>query len=135
MQRFFANLKVPKKPSGSGDKNPQTSTSPPPSSATVHKPALKPEFIVPPMPHPCPHDHLALLATPEGLLIRPHTPGYLPDAHIRVSWGKSVKLEEIDGPGESNGEDWSESVVVYGILGTMELFECTSPSLLQFRAL
>lgn len=142
---------------------------------------LKPKFLVPPVPSPCPHDHLALVITERGLLIRPHKvvrtkneqfdtrgdgnegklseesedQGHAPAERVdndtrntddaielndnegsakettcvRLSWGKYVNVEEIPVRGENLVEDgneveidWSESVVVYGIVGIMELF-------------
>lgn len=79
------------------------------------------------MPHPCPHDHLALLVTKEGLLIRPHIPGQpsVPKdttPYVRVSWGKNVKVEEIT-PKEDDAEiEWGDGTIVYGILGVLDLF-------------
>jgi hypothetical protein len=122
MKKFFSSLKAA--PKSSSNAAAQRPTSPPSTTTTVHTPGLKPEFVVPPMPHPCPHDHLALLPTPEGLLIRPHAPGLVPETHVRIQWGKNVHLDEINSPGDYNEDDWSQSVVVYGIIGTMELFEC-----------
>jgi hypothetical protein len=122
MKRFFSNLKVQK---SSSSNNVTKSTSPTPSVTTVHTPSLKPEFKIPPMPHPCPYDHLALLVTPAGLLIRPQSPGITPATHVRLTWGKHVKVEEMQGSGDAEDADWANSVVVYGIIGMMELFDGT----------
>lgn len=98
----------------------------PPSAlpATTHAiPALQPKFMLPPTPHPCPHEHIAILASHEGLLLRPHLPqGVLPESHVRIAWGKEGLIQEIQTDGEGGGLDWSESVVVYGIVGIMSLF-------------
>lgn len=98
----------------------------PPSTlpTTTHTiPALQPRFTLPPTPHPCPHEHIAILASPEGLLLRPHLPqGVLPESHVRIAWGKEGLVEEIQTDGEGGGLNWAESVVVYGIVGIMNLF-------------
>lgn len=89
---------------------------------TAHTVGLQPKFLVPPLPHPCPHEHIEVLATQKGLLLRPHLKnGTRPESHVRVTWGKDGKVEEINTPGEE-GQDWSESVVVYGIIGVISLF-------------
>jgi hypothetical protein len=107
-------------------KSPKSSSSKPP--APVHKdlightPALQPKFVVPPVPHPRPHDHIAILPTEEGLFLRPH--GTRPDdsdSYIRIGWGKSPKFEEFRGSVENVGS-WSSAVIVYGIVGILELF-------------
>ena len=99
------------------------------SNPTVpHTTGLQPKFVVPAVPQPYPHTHLAILVTEEGLLIRPHVfesgiedqTEWLPC--IRVSWGKSVKVEEIE---LSEKLDWNEGVIVYGIVGILELFSCS----------
>jgi hypothetical protein len=80
--------------------------------------------MIPPTPHP-PHEHLAVLATPDGLLIRLHAIGVDIAHHVKISWGKRVEVSEQDGDGE-DAHDWSESVVVYGIVGFLELFSSAS---------
>ncbi|KAF9477543.1 hypothetical protein BDN70DRAFT_810519 [Pholiota conissans] len=97
--------------------------------------ALQPKYVVPAFPHPRPHTHLALLATKEGLLIRPHCPAeegggdaMAEAGGVRVAWGKEGRIEEVDGAllGELAGDaDWKGSVVVYGIVGILELFSCS----------
>ncbi|ESK89839.1 hypothetical protein Moror_824 [Moniliophthora roreri MCA 2997] len=105
---------------------------PAPTNPTVpHTTGLQPKYIVPPIPHPHPHDHLSILPTRDGLLIRPHIPeieakskaGVI--SHVRISWGKSVKLEELSGNGEIPGADWKDAVIVYGIVGVLELFSAS----------
>lgn len=128
MKRFFTKAskpfvasKAPIEASSDG-----TSHAPGPTSTMVHTPTLQPKYIVPPVPHPCPHDHLAILVTGDGLLIRSHIPGQSrAESHVRVSWGKVVKLEEIPNAGEQY--NWDESVVVYGILGVLELYSSEHP--------
>jgi len=101
------------------------------SSAPGHTPAhtvgLKPKYLVPPIPHPCPYDHLALLVTKEGLLIRQHIPGHdrktgKLNSYVRIAWGKPVQVEEVVDSTNAGDVDWSDSVIVYGIIGVLELF-------------
>jgi phosphatidylinositol 4-phosphatase len=120
MRRFFD--KVTKKP-GSPSKTRFLPESPPPvpHSALPHHPTgLQPSYAVPPLPHPYPHEHIAIIASKGGLLLRPHLPGLdHPASHVRISWGKTMSIEEVEGESDV---DWSESVVVYGIIGTLGLF-------------
>ena len=102
-----------------------------------HTTGLQPKFVVPAVPQPYPHTHLAILVSKDGLLIRPHVHGsgieqteWLPC--IRVSWGKSVKVEEIESHQLSEKLDWNEAVIVYGIVGILELFSCSFLILLGF---
>jgi hypothetical protein len=100
--------------------------SPPGQPATAT--GLHPGFSLPSVPHPCPHDHLALLPSKDGLLIRPYVSGSplvnsFPYSYLCISWGKSNKIEEFEKLEEDN-LDWTESVVVYGIAGMVELFTC-----------
>ena len=95
-----------------------------------HTTGLQPKFVVPAVPQPYPHTYLAILVTKEGLLIRPHVLGSGIDQTewlqcIRVSWGKSVKVEEIERHQLSGKLDWNEGVIVYGIVGILELFSCS----------
>lgn len=89
---------------------------------TGHTTGLRPKDIVPPVPHPCPHDHLTLLVTKEGLLIRPYTPELSGStAHVQIAWGKAVRVEEINSSGADEAE-WEKGVIVYGVIGILELF-------------
>jgi hypothetical protein len=88
----------------------------------IHVPALQPKYVVPPVPHPCPHDHILALVTKDGLLLRPQIPGQdgKSESYVRLAWGKGIKVNEV-----TNGEeehDWSDSVVIYGIIGGLELY-------------
>lgn len=92
---------------------------------------LQPKYVVPPIPHPCPYDHLALVVTRDGLLIRQHVPGRdhkteRPCSYVRIAWANPVKIEEASPGHEPEGDnvDWSDSVIVYGIIGVLELFSC-----------
>ncbi|KAJ7449948.1 SacI homology domain-containing protein [Mycena latifolia] len=118
MKRFFSKASKPFAPSTS---------SPTPSNITApHTTGLQPKYVVPPVPM-SPHDHIALLVTPAGLLLRQHILGRGPNdpgptTHLRLSWSKTVKVEELPGSGEADGIDWTKSVIVYGIVGVLELF-------------
>lgn len=99
-------------------------------SPMVHQPTdLQPKIAVPEALYP--YTHLAILASKEGLLIRPHITGSDVDQTecppcIRVPWGKSIDVEEIQSYQLSEELNWSESVIVYGIVGILELFSCSS---------
>ena len=117
------------KPQATGSTNTSNSTHVNGSAVNVipNPRGLQPKDVVPAVPQPSPHAHLALLATKEGLLIRPH-PGdgnatQEPDSYVRVRWGKGGAVEELH-PEENEVLDWSESVVNYGIVGILELFAC-----------
>ncbi|KAJ7109515.1 SacI homology domain-containing protein [Mycena epipterygia] len=123
MKRFFSKASKPFAPSTSSPGSPSTTTAP-------HTTGLQPKYVVPPVPHPCPHDHIALLVTPAGLLLRQYIPGRGPNdpgptTHLRLSWSKTVKVEELSGDGEADGADWTGSVIVYGIVGVLELFSAS----------
>ncbi|TFK62545.1 hypothetical protein BDN72DRAFT_964483 [Pluteus cervinus] len=169
MKRFFAKASKPFFRSVSIEDDAASISSTGTLTQATHSGQLKPKFLVPPIPHPCPHDHLALVVTKKGLLIRPHVArrsdssaytegnalqedgnaedgveddsnvagevGSGPISCVRVTWGKNVKVEEIQvdngkiggtssalGNAEDNEVDWSDSVIVYGIVGILELF-------------
>ncbi len=92
----------------------------------THTTGLQPKFTVPPLPHPCPHEHISVLATSQGLLLRPHLKNGHSESHVRISWGKEAKVEEIHNDGESEEADWSDSVIVYGLIGVLNLFTGTN---------
>jgi len=116
MKRFFAK---PSKLLAKDDTSLGSNQPPNP----VQPVGLPPKYIVPAVPHPCPHDHIALLATTNGLLLRPQAPDYSPpNSYVRIHWEKIVKVVEINDPEEQI--DWSGSVVIYGIVGVLELFSC-----------
>ncbi|KAG5645592.1 hypothetical protein DXG03_005730 [Asterophora parasitica] len=105
----------------------QTPGSAAPGHISSHNVGLQPKYLVPPIPHPCPYDHLALLVTKDGLLIRQHLAGHdpkteKPNSYVRVVWGRTVKVEEIVDAAGASEVDWSDSVIVYGIVGILELF-------------
>ncbi|EGN95512.1 hypothetical protein SERLA73DRAFT_113095 [Serpula lacrymans var. lacrymans S7.3] len=132
MKRFFSKPSSLKSPTHSPSRS-QT-VSPPPSiqvptstqAGIAHTTGLQPSFVVPPVPHPHPHEYIALLVSNDGLLMRPHAPGLKhPGAHVRIAWGKQVKVEEVSGDGEDPSRDWSESTIIYGIVGILELFSAS----------
>ena len=114
------------------------SSSPKPSAPVhndliAHTPALQPKFVVPPIPHPRPHDHITVLLTQEGLILRPHkTRPDDSDHYIRISWGKSPKFEEFQGSAQNVGS-WASAVIVYGIIGILELFTGSFISLFPWQ--
>ncbi|KAM6500271.1 SacI homology domain containing protein [Amanita muscaria] len=79
------------------------------------------------------YDYLVLVPTKEGLLMRPQLPGKRGDSTtggkasvVRIRWKKAVVIEEVDGKAEEVVDiDWTEGVVVYGIIGVLELFSCS----------
>jgi phosphatidylinositol 4-phosphatase len=87
-------------------------------------PTLPPKFVVPPVPHPRPHEHIAILPTKEGLFLRPHTPFQgEPDSHyVRITWGKVPEIVEFQGVVQNTDTNWAAAVIVYGIVGILELF-------------
>ncbi|KAI0718313.1 SacI homology domain-containing protein [Fomitopsis betulina] len=108
-----------KKPAPAPPANPTSSAPAGPSHAT----GLQPKYVLPPLPHPCPHEHIAIIATDRGLLLRPH---FLSETHVEsyicIPWSKNATVEELPHGEEFDHIDWSESVVVYGILGIFTLF-------------
>lgn len=85
---------------------------------------LEPKYTVPPVPHPNPYHHLEILVSSEGLLLRPHLPGYdHTESYVRISWGLAGKVELVEDVAAKDPElDWSKAAVVYGILGSLDLF-------------
>ncbi|KAK7467319.1 hypothetical protein VKT23_004376 [Stygiomarasmius scandens] len=92
--------------------------SPVPASAPalIQAPKLQPAYVVPPVPHPCAYDHISLLATPDGLLLRPYLS---PSSYVCITWSKHPSIKESDGDGDYN---WDDSVIVYGIVGILDLY-------------
>lgn len=111
MKRFFS------RPPNRTD----TASVPAPAAVPISlpHPHLQPKYVVPPVPHPAPYDHIALLATKEGLLMRPYESGAgVSSVHgAKIAWGRGGRIEEIAVVGE-----WEGYIVVYGIVGILELF-------------
>ncbi|KAI0362423.1 hypothetical protein OH77DRAFT_1467127 [Trametes cingulata] len=92
----------------------------------VHAAGLPPKDTLPPVPHPCPYEYISLLATPEGLLLRPRYPGQAQDhseSEVRVEWGKGGKVHAVSP--DAFEANWEDSVVVYGIIGLLELYSAS----------
>ncbi|KAL0946733.1 hypothetical protein HGRIS_012912 [Hohenbuehelia grisea] len=88
------------------------------SNLVLPQAGLKPKYTVPPVPHPSPHEYIGLLATRDGILLHPHRAK--DPSCLRIPWGTNAKVEEVNAVG---GElDWSEAVIVYGIIGILDLF-------------
>src|ERR1700731_4740156 len=112
MKKFFTRLsKVPKPPWN------VTSPSASPSPVLDAKPAA------PDVPYPRPHDHIALLLTADGLLLRPHNPEVEhTDSNVLIEWnqgsqcGSPISVKEVH-QDKSKVEDWGQSVVIYGVVG------------------
>ncbi|PCH37867.1 hypothetical protein WOLCODRAFT_161110 [Wolfiporia cocos MD-104 SS10] len=98
----------------------------PTSTVVTHTTSLQPKYVLPPLPHPCPHEHIAIIATSQGLLLRPHFRSENhAESYVRVTWGKTGSVEELPYSAELDSIDWSESVVVYGIVGILNLFSAS----------
>ncbi|KAH9857173.1 SacI homology domain-containing protein [Lenzites betulinus] len=98
-------------------------TSPATTESPGHHTGLQPKDTLPPVPHPCPYEHILVLATPEGLLLRPRSSGNVQDpsaSQVKVEWGKGGKVETHSS--KDAEAKWEDSVVVYGILGFLELY-------------
>ena len=75
------------------------------------------------MPHPRPHDHIAILPTQDGLLLGPHIAGQDESNHyVRITWGKIPEIEELQGAMQNANVNWAVAIIVYGIVGILELF-------------
>lgn len=117
MKRFFSK---------SSKNQPLTSAVSPHNDLVVHTPELPPKFVVPPVPHPRPHDHIAVLPTQDGLLLRPHIAGQGESNHyVRITWGKIPEIEELQGAMQNANVNWAVAIIVYGIVGILELFTGT----------
>ncbi|KAI0695707.1 SacI homology domain-containing protein [Cytidiella melzeri] len=113
----FPQIRSNSTPAPPSTYNPITTTN------TVHTTALQPKFIIPPTPHPCPHEYIAIIATPQGLILRQFLrDGTRPETQVCISWGKEGKVEEIPSNLVSADDDWTGSVIVYGIVGILNLF-------------
>jgi len=110
MKRFFSK---------SSKNQPSTSAVSPLNDLVVHTPELPPKFVVPPIPH----DHIAVLPTQDGLLLRPHIAGQdESNRYVRITWGKIPEIEELQGRMQNANVNWAVAIIVYGIVGILELF-------------
>jgi phosphatidylinositol 4-phosphatase len=81
--------------------------------------SLRPKFVVPPLPHPCPYASIHVSVATDGLVLRPDVQDVAkPASHVKVSWGKDAVVEEIEG----EAIDGTSSTTVYGIVGILRLF-------------
>lgn len=162
MKKFFAKASKPFTINADIANDPsrknasKNATNPRPSVDATNTPhittGLQPKYTVPAVPHPCPHDHLAIGVAREGLLIRPYDPRTsrrgldAEPSFLKVSWRTAEVIElhhKIERRSRNLGNeastsesaalleevDWDAAVIVYGIVGVLELFSCT-PSLL-----
>lgn len=116
MRRFFSK---------SSKNQPSTSAVSPHNDLVAHTPELPPKFDVPPVPHPRPHDHIAVLPTQDGLLLSPHIAGQgESDHYVRITWGKVPEIEELQGTTQNTRQisNVNRVIIVYGIVGILELF-------------
>lgn len=98
----------------------------PVTNTLAHTTHLQPKYTVPAVPHPRPHDHIAILATPDALLLRPHFHGSeQPHPYVHIAYGKHYKVEEREDNGEGHGVEWASAAVVYGIVGIIDLYTST----------
>lgn len=120
MKRLFSKtFKLAPEPKPAQPAGATAATTEPPG----HHTGLQPKDVLPPVPHPCPYEYISILATTEGILLRPRHPGRVEDAsesEVRIEWGKGGKVETLS-PGAVK-VNWEESVVVYGILGLLEVY-------------
>ena len=124
MKRFFKLAGVP------GPKQTASNQTSPPPVAPAHlgplhnKTGLDPKYTVPPVPHPIPYQHLNILVSSKGLLLRPHIPGSSrTESYVRIGWGLAGTVELVENAASRDPElDWSKAAVVYGILGSLDLF-------------
>lgn len=122
MKRFFKLTGTPSpKPATPKPSPPIAPAHPGPFS---NKTGLEPKYTVPPVPHPNPYHYIEILVSSKGLLLRPHIPGrQYTGSFVRIDWGLAGKVELIEDTAAEDPElDWSKAAVVYGILGSLDLF-------------
>jgi len=109
--------------SKSSKNQPSTPAVPAHNHVVVDTPSLNPKPVAPPGSHPRPHDHIAVLPTQDGLLLRPHVAPREESGHyVRITWGKVPEIQELQGALPTAGVNWTSAVIVYGIVGILELF-------------
>ena len=124
MKRLFSKKRTVPISSGSDSSSPS-------ANPVARNTGLSPKLAVPPGTHPRPYDHIAVLPTKDGLLLRPRIEhAVVAGSCIRLGWARSPRVEELEGNGESYEALWGQSVIVYGIVGILDLFTGT-PSLLS----
>jgi hypothetical protein len=92
------------------------------ASVTAHQevPLFPAKYSVEPVPHPHPFERVLVLATPEGLILRPDIPE--PESGIKITYEKNCKIEVINDKSVLIGSAWGESFVIFGIVGIVRLF-------------
>jgi phosphatidylinositol 4-phosphatase len=122
MKRFF---KAPE--SKQNSKRPVSAAPIPPlPPPIISNTGLQPKDTVPLIPYQNPHEHLAILVTKKGLLLRPHASALTrTESHVKISWGLGGTVEELQGDGVLGADseaDWAKAVIIYGIIGILDLF-------------
>ncbi|KAF8508378.1 SacI homology domain-containing protein [Gautieria morchelliformis] len=114
MKRLFSRRKS-SQPSTPGDP-PSTHI---PASRSV---SLRPKFLVPPLPHPCPYASIHVLVTTHGLMLSPdlHSDAQAV-SYVRISWGKDAVVDEI----EVDKVSCTANTTVHGIVGILRLFHAS----------
>src|ERR1700742_4316090 len=99
MKRFFSK----------SSKNPPSTPAVPVNNHAVdHTLALQPTPVVPPASYPRPHDHITILPTQDGLLLRPHIACQgESDLYVRITWGKVPEIKEFHGSAPTTGINWT----------------------------
>ena len=115
MKRFFSK--------SSRNRQPSTPAAPAQNNVVVRTSAPQPKSAAPASSHPRPHDHIAVLPTQDGLLLRPQIARQgESDDSVRISWGKVPEVKQFQGPIPTVGVNWTLAVIVYGVIGILDLF-------------
>ncbi|VDB82776.1 unnamed protein product [Peniophora sp. CBMAI 1063] len=123
MKNIFNFNRLSRPPSATPSPAPALTPAAPVANTLVHTTHLQPKYTVPAVPHPRPHDHIAILATPDALLLKPHLNGSNQShPYVSISYGKQYKVEEREDTGEGHGAEWASAAVVYGIVGIIDLY-------------
>jgi phosphatidylinositol 4-phosphatase len=124
MKQFFKLAGAPGPKQTTSKPTPPTPVKPAHLGPLPNRTGLDPKYTVPPVPHPIPYQHLDISVSSQGLLLKPHIPGFSrTESYVRISWGLAGKVELVENAASRDPElDWSKGVVVYGILGSLDLF-------------
>ncbi|KZV92152.1 hypothetical protein EXIGLDRAFT_836634 [Exidia glandulosa HHB12029] len=112
VRRLFSGSKKAPKAAES-----EAPASPDIAAAVVHVPSIPPKLTVPAAPHPTPYERIAILSSPDGLLLRPDVSKA--ESHVLVRWGKAASVESVQGDVSVAVDD---AAIVYGIVGLLRLF-------------
>jgi phosphatidylinositol 4-phosphatase len=124
MKRLFSK--------SSKNRQPSTPAVPAQNNVAVRTPALQPKSAAPASASSYlrPHDHIAVLPTQDGLLLRPHVARQAEsDGYVRIAWGKVPEIKQFQGPIPTAGVNRTLAVIVYGIIGILDLFAGSLPTL------